>query len=116
GLTRALALPAERPLARAPALRACLRHLAAGPARLVLVDPPDLWGEREPHNRPGTGAEEPNFRRRWAKIWPEELERAAVAGALRLVDRARRSTGGARRPMRKGERTAVRAAVEATEP
>ncbi len=79
------------PLSRAAALRACLEHLAAGPARLVVVDPADLWGEREPHNRPGTGADEPNFRRRWAKIWPDELERPAVSGVLRLVDRARRA-------------------------
>ncbi len=82
-----------RPLSRAAALRACLEHLAAGPARLVVVDPADLWGEREPHNRPGTGADEPNFRRRWAKIWPDGLERPAVSGVLRLVDRARRSGG-----------------------
>ena len=89
-MSRSPAEPAP-PLSRAAALRACLEHLAAGPARLVMVDPADLWGEREPHNRPGTGADEPNFRRRWAKIWPHELERPAVSGVLRLVDRARRA-------------------------
>ncbi len=77
------------------ALRACLEHLAASKAPLVLVDPPDLWGEREPYNRPGTGAEEPNFRRRWAKIWPEDLASPAPSAPstmLRMVERARRGT------------------------
>ncbi len=77
------------------ALRACLEHLAASKAPLVLVDPPDLWGEREPYNRPGTGAEEPNFRRRWTKIWPEDLASPAPSApstTLHVVDRARRAT------------------------
>ncbi len=48
----------------ADVLRALLRHLAAGPADLVLVNLEDLWGEILPQNVPGTGAEEPNWRRR----------------------------------------------------
>ncbi len=112
-LGRALAAPAARPLSRAAVLRACLGHLAAGPARLVLVDPPDLWGEREPHNRPGAGAEEPNFRRRWAKIWPNDLDRATVVGVLRLMDRARRSTSAAGRPTRTGGQTMERIGTKA---
>ena len=77
------------------ALRACLEDLASSKAPLVLVDPPDLWGERRPYNRPGTGAEEPNFRRRWARMWPEDLASPAPSApeaTLRLVDRARRGT------------------------
>jgi 4-alpha-glucanotransferase len=81
------------------ALRACLEHLASSRAPLVTVDPPDLWGERQPLNRPGTGGDEPNFRRRWAKAWPADLVsqgRRAPSATLRLVDRARRgaSFGG----------------------
>jgi len=86
-----------RPAASSPAraLRACLVHLASGPARLVLVDPADLWGEREPQNRPGTGAEETNFLRRWAKIWPDDLVSPSLPSAmLRQVDRARWSGDG----------------------
>ncbi|HMK63116.1 MAG TPA: 4-alpha-glucanotransferase [Acidimicrobiales bacterium] len=82
-------------LSPSQALRACLIHLASGPARLMLVDPADLWGEREPQNRPGTGAEEANFLRRWAKIWPDDLVPPAGPSAmLRQVDRARRSEDG----------------------
>ncbi len=53
--------------ARDPAattLRGCLVHLALSPADLVLVDLEELWGERQPQNRPGTGPEESNWRRR----------------------------------------------------
>jgi 4-alpha-glucanotransferase len=48
----------------AAVLRALLRHLSAGRAAMVLVNLEDLWGEVEPQNRPGTGPEEPNWRRR----------------------------------------------------
>ncbi len=46
------------------ALRGCLLHLASSAADLVLVDLEDLWGEREPQNRPGTGVGAANWRRR----------------------------------------------------
>jgi 4-alpha-glucanotransferase len=48
----------------AAALRACLESLAGGPAAYVVVDVADLEGEVEPDNRPGTGAEAGNWRRR----------------------------------------------------
>jgi 4-alpha-glucanotransferase len=48
----------------AAALRACLDHLAASAADLVLVDLEELWGERQPQNHPGTGTEGANWRRR----------------------------------------------------
>ena len=38
------------------ALRRCLVHLAESAADLLLVDLEELWGEREPQNRPGPGA------------------------------------------------------------
>jgi len=43
---------------------AVLAHLLAGPAELVLINIEDLWGETEPQNVPGTGADWPNWRRR----------------------------------------------------
>jgi 4-alpha-glucanotransferase len=45
-------------------LRGCLAHLALSPADLVMVDLEELWGERQPQNRPGTGPEASNWRRR----------------------------------------------------
>jgi 4-alpha-glucanotransferase len=59
------------------ALQACLAHLATSAADLVLVDLEDLWGEREPQNRPGTGTEAANWRQR----------------ANRTLDAARRDNG-----------------------
>jgi 4-alpha-glucanotransferase len=46
------------------ALEGALAHLARSSAALVLVDLEELWGEREPQNRPGTGPEADNWRRR----------------------------------------------------
>ena len=45
------------------AAAAMLRDLARGPARHVQVNPEDLWGERRPHNVPGT-ARKANWRRK----------------------------------------------------
>ncbi|MFQ5892799.1 MAG: 4-alpha-glucanotransferase, partial [Nitrospinota bacterium] len=47
-------------------LRACLAHLSASPARVVLVNVEDLWQETEAQNVPGTGEERPNWRRKAA--------------------------------------------------
>lgn len=99
-LRAALAATMGRPMTPRRALRAILLHLAGGPARLLLVDLEDLWLEREPQNRPGTPPTEGNFRRRWARRWPEDLRdrRRAPADTLRRVDAARRghrNAGGA---------------------
>jgi len=85
-----------RPTTPGRALRAILLHLAGGPARLVLVDLEDLWLEREPQNRPGTGPEEGNFRRRWARHWPGDVraQNCTPAALLGLVDAARRRGRG----------------------
>ena len=91
-LRSAVASALGRTATPAVALRALLGSLARGPARLVMVDLEDLWLEREPQNRPGTVAEG-NFRRRWARRWPEDLAtrtRRPLA-LLRMVDTARRS-------------------------
>lgn len=72
------------------ALRACLDHLAAGPARLVFVDLEDLWLERWPHNRPGTGPEAGNWQHRAARTLDDLFEDKELAAALERIDALRR--------------------------
>jgi 4-alpha-glucanotransferase len=55
--------------------------LASSPAGAVLVNPDDLWGEREPQNVPGTSVERPNWRRR-LRYSVEQLESLAAVRAL----------------------------------
>jgi 4-alpha-glucanotransferase len=76
------------------ALRACLIHLARSPADLVLVDLEDLWGERQPQNRPGTGTEAANWRRRAARSLSQVLHDTKTAAFLRELHRLRQATGG----------------------
>jgi 4-alpha-glucanotransferase len=71
-------------------LRACLDHLAAGPARLVLADVEDVWLEREPHNRPGTGADAGNWQHRSARTLEEIFADPDVRGAFERIDDLRR--------------------------
>ncbi len=71
--------------------RAMVRFLGESPARLVLLNLEDLWGETEPQNVPGSSNERPNWRRR-ARLSLEEMEGSAnVAGTLRELDQARRA-------------------------
>jgi 4-alpha-glucanotransferase len=72
-------------------LRRQLDWLADSPARWVLVNLEDLWGEGEPHNVPGTSSERPNWRRK-AALTLEEIESdPAVAALLRELDLRRRA-------------------------
>lgn len=72
-----------------PVLLACLARIAAGPARLVLVNLEDLWLERKPQNVPGTSGEYPNWRRK-ARYSLEELgRRPEVLRPLQELDRLR---------------------------
>jgi len=80
-------------------LEACLREMGAGPAEGVLANLEDLWGETQPQNTPGTGAERPNWRRR-ARLSLEQIRKSAdVRRFLEVLDAARRrdSTSAARR-------------------
>ena len=71
-------------------LRRLLEHLAASPARLMLVNLEDLWGETEPQNVPGTTDERPNWRRK-ARLGFEEFSTdPEVLATLRRVDELRR--------------------------
>jgi 4-alpha-glucanotransferase len=71
------------------ALAACLAHLAASEAALVLVDLADLWGELEQENRPGTGPEALNWRRRASRTLEEAVADPRVGDLLALVDASR---------------------------
>jgi 4-alpha-glucanotransferase len=66
-------------------------HLAASPARLVLVNLEDLWGEAAPLNVPGTWREVPNWRRKFRRDLSRIRTAGDVARALDAVVRARRA-------------------------
>jgi len=73
------------------ALRLALAKLAGSKAALVLVNLEDLWLETEPQNRPGTGDEFPNWRRK-ARLSFEEFSRDPfVCDTLREIDRLRKA-------------------------
>ncbi len=75
-------------------LRRCLDHLASSPARMVLVNLEDLWGETEPQNVPGTHLERPNWRRKARLSFEDFSTRPEVVEALRRVDRLRKASRG----------------------
>jgi 4-alpha-glucanotransferase len=91
--------PGEEADRAAMALRACLIHLARSPADLVLVDLEDLWGERQPQNRPGTGTEAGNWRRRAARTLGQVLHDTRTAAFLRELHRLRQGNGGSLAPV-----------------
>lgn len=71
------------------ALKGALLHLAASRADLVLVDLEETWGEREPQNRPGTGPEAMNWRRRCALSLEEIRKDQQLAEVLVETNRLR---------------------------
>jgi alpha-1,4-glucan:alpha-1,4-glucan 6-glycosyltransferase/4-alpha-glucanotransferase len=71
--------------------RATLEHLAASPARTLLVNLEDLWGETQQQNEPGTGAERPNWQRKAVKTMSEIETDATVNDTLEAIDRERKS-------------------------
>ncbi|MDY6908091.1 MAG: 4-alpha-glucanotransferase [Chloroflexota bacterium] len=76
--------------AQEAALERALSFLSASPARVVMVNLENTWLETQPQNRPGTGDERPNWRRK-ARHSLEELRRLPqVASLLRDVDRTRK--------------------------
>jgi 4-alpha-glucanotransferase len=78
----------EESAVTARALQGSLLHLAAGAADLVLVDLEDLWGEREPQNRPGT-AGGANWRRRGLRTLSEARRDTGTTEFLRALDQVR---------------------------
>ncbi len=100
-LARGGRLP-QAPGRPAAVLRACLAHLAASRAGIVLVNLEDLWLERSPQNVPGTTDERPNWRRK-ARFALEEIVRLPFAArTLQEVNRLRgaRQVWGRRRSER----------------
>ncbi|HEX5720049.1 MAG TPA: 4-alpha-glucanotransferase [Thermoanaerobaculia bacterium] len=87
--------PEERGDERAHAvvLRRLLEVLAASPARMVLVNLEDLWGEAEPQNVPGTHMERSNWRRKARYTFEELSAKPEVVDALRRVDAIRKERG-----------------------
>lgn len=75
--------------AAASVLRACLGFLARSPARMLLVNLEDLWGETRPQNVPGTGEERPNWRRKAGYTLEELREAPAIAQLLDEIQRLR---------------------------
>jgi 4-alpha-glucanotransferase len=71
-------------------LRQRLEHLAASPARMMLINLEDLWHETEPQNVPGTHMERPNWQRKARLSFEEFSTRADVVEPLRRVDELRR--------------------------
>jgi 4-alpha-glucanotransferase len=67
-----------------------LRYLAAGPSKVVVVNLEDLWGETEPQNRPGTGSEQPNWRRKAARTIEQARSDPVVRGTLEEINGLRR--------------------------
>ena len=74
---------------REQVMRACLKKLAASPARAVLVNLEDLWGETAPQNTPGA-VDRPNWRRRSGLSLEQMREAPEVLEPLRAVARARK--------------------------
>lgn len=71
---------------------ACYEFLAASPARVVLINPEDLWLETEAQNMPGTEVQFPNWRHKF-RLDLEDFARApAVLEALRRISARRRCT------------------------
>jgi len=62
-------------------LAACLRYLGESRAELVMMDLSELLLETEPHNMPGTGSEQGNWRRR-LPCTTEEAKEAIEEAAL----------------------------------
>lgn len=71
-------------------LEACLSHLAACRARIVMVNLEDLWLEDEPQNVPGTKNEYPNWRRKARYDFETFSQMPEVLHTLHSIDGLRK--------------------------
>jgi 4-alpha-glucanotransferase len=92
-LLRAIGAPHDVSDPAPLALRACLAHLAASRADLVMVDLEELWGEHEPQNRPGTGTEAANWSRRASRTLQQAADDGATTEFLASLTRLRPGAG-----------------------
>jgi len=74
----------------APVLRSCLRHLAAGRPRIVLVNLEDLWLETNPQNVPGDAGDYPNWRRKARRDLESFSGMPGILKVLRDIDKLRK--------------------------
>lgn len=74
-------------------LRACLRYLAASPARVISVNLEDLWGEPHPQNVPGTTTERPNWLRKAKLSFEKFCQDEGILATLSEVNKLRKSQG-----------------------
>ena len=73
-----------------PVLEALHGFLAESRAKLMLVNLEDLWGETRPQNVPGTGAPQPNWRRKTRPAFEEFSQMPDVAESLKELAKVRR--------------------------
>jgi len=92
--TRTGRLPARGNPSDRQIVEACLDELAAGPARMLVVNLEDLWSETKSQNVPGTVDEYPNWRRAARYRLHEFSRMPRVTRTLSRLDALRR--GGRR--------------------
>lgn len=80
------------------ATEACLRMLAASPARFMLINLEDLWGALEPQNTPGTLDQRINWRRRAQRGLESLRDDPQIVRLLRQIAELRRNLGAPREP------------------
>jgi 4-alpha-glucanotransferase len=79
------------------ALKACLKLLAASPARFVMVNLEDLWLETRSQNVPGTGDKFPSWQRKTRYTLEEFCSAKGVNDILKMINRLREGKGKASR-------------------
>jgi 4-alpha-glucanotransferase len=89
GLRRAGALRKVAADTRA-VLRACLAYLSESPARTLLINLEDLWGETQEQNIPGAGDRYPSWRRKTRYSFEEFCRRKEVRDILDMVSGLRK--------------------------
>ncbi|MFH1485025.1 MAG: 4-alpha-glucanotransferase, partial [Chloroflexota bacterium] len=77
-------------------LKACLYHLAASPARDLLINLEDLWLETEPQNTPGTSEERPNWQRKARYGLEDFCHMPRLLDILKEIDHLRKRKRGPR--------------------
>jgi 4-alpha-glucanotransferase len=99
-LLQAIGSPAGLPAIEktAVAYEGSLAHLGRSMVDLVLVDLEEIWDEREPQNRPGTGPEAHNWTRRASQSLAEICSDRKVIDVLGHLDQLRRAEPSKRGP------------------
>ena len=91
--SRALEPASQGTLPSSAAFAGCAEYLGGGAATLALLDTADLWGERQPQNRPGTAVAQGSFRLRYPQTVACLARDHDAVALLKRVDEARRRPG-----------------------